>query len=101
VADETKKRQKTNVNGSIVFNPIFIIGKDVPHRQPASNVKNTALAILLDVVFDTLIFPVLLSDRLSTFIKHFLYQPDRSAELITRFFVFDARFFKYMRHNRG
>jgi len=58
VTEETKKRQKTNVNGSIVFNPIFIIGKDVPQRQPASNVKKTALALLLYAVFDTLSVPV-------------------------------------------
>ena len=32
---ETRKRQKTNVKGSIVFNPILMIGNEVPHNAPA------------------------------------------------------------------
>jgi hypothetical protein len=32
----------------MVFNPIFIIGKDVPQRTPAKIVKNTALLLVLN-----------------------------------------------------
>jgi hypothetical protein len=45
---DTKKRQKTKVKGSIVFNPIFIMGNDVPHRTPAKIVKKTALLLVLN-----------------------------------------------------
>jgi len=48
VRQEMKKRQKTNVNGSIVFSPILMIGKEVPHNAPAKIVKKTALALLLN-----------------------------------------------------
>ena len=44
---ETKNRQKRNVKGSMDFNPILIIGNDVPQSAPASKVKKTALALLL------------------------------------------------------
>jgi len=70
VTAETRKRQNKNVNGSIVFNPIFIIGKDVPQRHPASKVKNTAFALLLTFLFGTLSasdFCFLLVDYLKTF----------------------------------
>jgi len=43
VIADTKKRQNTNVKGSMVSSPILIIGKDVPHKAPANIVKNTAL----------------------------------------------------------
>jgi hypothetical protein len=45
---ETRKRQNTKVKGSIVSNPILMIGKEVPHKAPAKIVKNTALALLLN-----------------------------------------------------
>jgi hypothetical protein len=48
VIADTKKRQNTKVKGSMVSNPIFIIGKDVPHKAPAKSVKKTALDFLLN-----------------------------------------------------
>jgi len=47
VIADTKKRQNTKVKGSMVSNPIFIIGKEVPHKAPANSVKNIALDFLL------------------------------------------------------
>jgi len=47
VSADTRKRQNTKVKGSMVSSPIFIIGNDVPHKAPASSVKNIALALLL------------------------------------------------------
>ena len=44
---ETRKRQKRKANGSMVFRPIFMTGKDVPQRHPASRVNNIALALWL------------------------------------------------------
>ena len=46
---ETKKRQNRNEKGSIVSSPIFMIGNEVPHSAPAKRVKNTALALLLNI----------------------------------------------------
>ena len=50
---ETRKRQNRNVNGSIVSNPIFMMGNDVPHKAPANMVKKTALALLLNSTLGT------------------------------------------------
>ncbi len=46
---DTKNRQKTNVKGLMVSNPILIIGNDVPHNAPARMVIKTALALLLNL----------------------------------------------------
>ena len=48
---DTRKRQKTNVKGSMVSNPIFMIGKEVPHKAPAKRVKNMALVLLLSTLW--------------------------------------------------
>jgi len=48
VIQEMKKRQNTNVKGSIVFSPILMIGKEVPHNTPAKIVEKTALALSLN-----------------------------------------------------
>ena len=39
VTEEIRKRQNRNVNGSMVSNPIFMIGKEVPHNAPARGCK--------------------------------------------------------------
>jgi hypothetical protein len=51
VTVETKKRQKRNAKGSIVTKPTFIIGKEVPHKMPASIVKKKAFLLVVNSEF--------------------------------------------------
>lgn len=74
VVVEIKKRQKRNVNGSIVVKPTLIIGKEVPHRIPASIVKKTAFLLLVDREFDKFLLSFLILVRLlkyTIFVKIF------------------------------
>jgi hypothetical protein len=80
VTEETKKRQKTNANGSMVLSPILIMGKDVPHKTPANMVKKTAFPFLLNSGLGNGSSPCH-SNTQATPIKHFcsVYQGKRGS----------------------
>jgi hypothetical protein len=65
------------VNGSIVLSPILMIGKDVPHKMPASIVKKTAFPFWLTSELGNGASPCPFN-RQNTTIKHFcLYYQEK------------------------